>query len=236
MAKGNFANGVMITTFVVLTGYLAWSVAAQNPKVERPNQAGFFNAVCPVGSIIPFVGDLEQIPENWQLCNGGDIKDSALATLKKSLNGKVPNFVGRVPRGTEENQKLADLGGSDMVAAHSTNSAGAHTHTIATHTHTLPPMTGEIAKAGVEIPKDSRYSVRDDNKGWQTNEKDGGNSVHIRVESPGDDEGQHRHKLGDATGGSGELTTSEGGGHAHEINAVKFIPSHIAVNYIIRIK
>jgi hypothetical protein len=53
----------------------------------------------PVGSILPYIGDPDSLPEDWQLCNGDPLKDPE-SPLKSVLgDGKVPDLTSSFLKG-----------------------------------------------------------------------------------------------------------------------------------------
>lgn len=67
--------------------------------------ADFWNAF-PIGTILPFAGDLTHIPDGWEVCDGD--------------NGTV-DLVGRIPIGTKS---IGAAGRKDGQATHSHNVPG----------------------------------------------------------------------------------------------------------------
>lgn len=89
-------------------------------------------ATTPVGIIAAFIGDADDIPSNWQLCNGvGDTLDCTDKQIKST--------------GTDGD--VGDTGGSDT-----------HTHTTAVHSHVHPAAHNHTATQTTILTK-SRKNV-----------------------------------------------------------------------------
>lgn len=194
-------------------------------------------AVCvPIGGIIPYVGDLN-LPPNWQICDGSDLRPEASATLKARLGEKVPSMVGRVPRGVAVTDVIGVAIGTDniMIEAMETLGAGAHIHKVDDHFHELPEHTGLVASQPANSVQP--MALKNENDNWLR-------ESHINRVDAGrvGDEGQHRHDLGGRTGvgktaNKDGIETNNVDNHAHEIPnfSIDSIPASITVVYIIRI-
>ena len=185
-----------------------------------------------LGMIVPFIGS--ELPNGFVWADGKESWPSD-DWVPQHLRGKpVPNVNGRILRGATDGEATAVLGGSDAVPEHVTSREGKHHHLLPDHSHGLPATTGPIALVGEAITN-VRYSIKDDQAGWRNNEPGTGNN-HLRVDGETNDEGQHRHTLVGKTTGSGILKTDEDGEHNHRVDPIPFVPSYVAVKYIIRIK
>lgn len=92
----------------------------------------------PVGAILPYHGNIQKIPTNWQLCDGKKIKDG-LSPIKGK---RTPDLRGHFIRGLEGSQTSGQGGGYDSVGHHS-HSIGSHNHEVGSHTHKF--KTGDRA-------------------------------------------------------------------------------------------
>ena len=186
-----------------------------------------------LGMITAYCG--KDLPEGFVWADGTTPWPSE-AWVPEHLRGQpVPNFNGRVARGATSAGSVGTSGGSDLVPSHSTKSDGQHIHRVPDHAHGLGGiLSGPISARGGPI-NGARYLIKDDGAGWRLNA--GGGAHHIEVGGGDNDEGQHRHELEGGTIGAGVLSTVNGDGvHAHLIDAVAYVPNHVAVRYIIRIK
>lgn len=77
----------------------------------------------PIGTIIPYYGQLSALPDNWKVCDGSTVTDSA-----SPIKGYVlPDLRQRFLRGAQENvadAKSGSMGGQDYVAGHTHNVSG----------------------------------------------------------------------------------------------------------------
>ena len=109
-------------------------------------------------------------------------------------------------------------GGAHQPAGSVAN-AGNHNHTGTalnggSHTHGLPSDTGSISALSANV-SGHLYYVRDDNRGWRSDN-------HLAVDSGSSNaEGHHRHTLGGSTNAGGthahNLSVNSGGTHNHAL-------------------
>ena len=94
----------------------------------------------PVGGVIPFAGSLDNLGENWQLCDGTQVTDPQSPFFDQF----VPDMSGRFPRGLTAAENLLVQGGGD-----------GHTHDA---TLTNVNINIESLVAGYEYMRYSIYS------------------------------------------------------------------------------
>jgi len=97
------------------------------------------------------------------------------------------------------------------------------------HHHPFSGLTGPIANIGNAPINGVRYTVKDDNAGWRSNE--GGGAHHIEVGGGDNDEGQHYHSLPTQTGDTPAFNTLNTGDHVHDVDAVVHVPSYVAARF-----
>lgn len=208
---------------------LQQALSSEGLTIQRANE---LLAVCvPIGGIVPYVGDVN-LPSNWQICDGGDLRPDANAALKVRLGGKVPSMVGRVPRGVTISDQVAVSIGSDRLEfpVSTTDHSGGHRHRVDAHTHPLSGRTGLVSSEPADSVQPMAFKNEDGR--WLT-------ESHInRIDSgQADDEGQHRHDLGGHTDDNANTYTDSVDSHAHTIpeHSAECIPASTTVVYIIRI-
>lgn len=168
------------------------------------------------GMIIPYCG--EDLPEGYVWADGMSTWPLE-AWVPKHLQGNtVPNLNGRVVRGATSAEPVGTPGGSDSMPQHSTASGGEHEHK-------LPDLRGAITVTPL-VTNPGNYSSIDMFGGSTTRARFHSEYPEDQSKIPG--MGQHRHNLGG--------TTASPGAHAHAVPPVGFVPSYVAVRYIIRIR
>lgn len=100
------------------------------PTISVNEFWGFF----PIGTILPFAGDLDQRPPGWQVCDGTKYGDFT-----------TTNLVGRLPIGLPSDAPLASVGATDGPKPDNP-----------THTHgfTQGQQTGQDTPGGIEVSTD----------------------------------------------------------------------------------
>jgi vacuolar-type H+-ATPase subunit H len=210
----------------------AWDSVANHlstmPDFRRHVSGSAFPNLPPIGSIIPYYGELADLPDDgtWIVCDGQPIpQDSPLYA-----NGirETPDLRERVVRGATDARSLGKRGGQNVLKNMSVGDAGAHSHE-AHHRHGLPQLTGSISNGGPD-PGHHPYLVLDDHGSrW-------GEDKHLRTDGPpSTTEGQHMHNLGGMTAHA-QTKTDKKGMHSHIIPEVNIIPSHTSVFFIMRIR
>ncbi len=135
-----------------------------------------FNAVCPVGAILPFAGSAA--PTNWIICDGSAVSRTTFADLfavcgttygagDGSTTFNVPDLRTRVPAGFKTGDaNFGTRGGTGGAATHAITTAEmpSHTHTGPSHTHTGPSHTHGVSAivvntAGPGAIVENRFSV-----------------------------------------------------------------------------
>jgi len=181
----------------------------------------------PVGSIVSYHLNPSNLPDNWVLCHGQEINDSA-----SIYNGyKVPNLKGYFIRGKNDSEDNGDKGGKDYTSSHS-HSIPSHRHEVGNHTHDFTTdrsrasfyyktiyytrLDGEIRAGGDftwknRTQKISYFDTNTDNDGYHKHSGTTGNASK------------------DYTDYSGGDTSGSAGGHSN-------VPEYKAFNYIIKIK
>jgi len=171
----------------------------------------------PIGGIIPYWGDLNDLPANWVVCDG--------------TNG-TPNLQDRFVAGAGSSMVANTAGGSTSHTHTVTvDSGGAHVHTAVVADHVLIESelpahkhANGVCDAGTKLMSrgtlPSAITTPDsiDNNG-----------------SPGTIEGW-TSTVGDGQGHSHGITVDVGGSHSHVGNAAggSSLPPYLALTYIMR--
>ena len=85
------------------------------------NQSNFSNAVpIPVGAVLPFIGSLNDLSDNWQPCDGRLIHDHR----SPFNNERIPNLIdNRFLMGVSPSTAVCEYGGNNIIPT-----AGQHSH------------------------------------------------------------------------------------------------------------
>lgn len=181
----------------------------------------------PIGSIIPFVGNLDEIvgDARWVPCDGAAIPTES--PLYKLGMTKTPDLSEAFLRGATA--VGGDIGrpGGNSTAKVQIQSAGEHQHSVRSHSHTLASLTGSIANHGPD-PGKHPYLGLDDRAGW-------GSGGKLSTGGPAHEEGQHRHDLGSVTNAA-SVSTDNTGAHTHAAKPIAVLPPYVNVYFIIRIR
>ena len=164
-----------VTTLNALNGEVARNKAQAQRITELEQQVAALNAlngssanfqqligasVVPVGTIMPYYGDLDALPSNWMLCDGSRIDDPGSPLYKESklsVSGrrrpiaKVPNLDEYFVRGTTEPEQVNEPGGQDKVRDH-IHSLPDHKHYMS-HSHSF-----NTDKEGISWIRDPDYN------------------------------------------------------------------------------
>ena len=120
----------------LISGFVAFKIADKSAKEEIENQ--FKLKFLPIGSILPFTGDLtdpvvrrELKAEGWLFCDGGDIPEDPLYDdLRKILGhdkfgkNKLPDLRGKTIIGFNEKDIIDAYTWGDLVHSLSENTLG----------------------------------------------------------------------------------------------------------------
>lgn len=129
-----------------------------------------YQRIVPVGAILPYGGDVNNIPEGFLLCDGTeynvadyqDLYDAIKYTFTSASNGdltkfNVPNMKGRVPVGyldtSEHFNELGKTGGEEKVTLTQDNlPAHSHTYNLLSYTSYASsfPSTGTRLVPGIK--------------------------------------------------------------------------------------
>lgn len=96
------------TIVTVLALFAAGWCYAISPTAVAPTPPPLSVQVCPVGTILPWVGADADLPSNWVLCKSG-AKLPGNATYK----GAIPDLNNQFLRGTTNPKSVLKSGGSD---------------------------------------------------------------------------------------------------------------------------
>lgn len=226
------------------TGPISIPAPTQNPHAAR--KVDVDNAKVPIGGIIHWWGDPQDLPITWAICDG--------------TNG-TPNLVGRFIVGAGGSYSLGDTGGANAVTLTVTQIPG-HTHSGPAHSHTSGSLTADsagshahssgslstgangshshnnitrrgnptsshghpLAQTGIASPPSGSTGTDTFNVG---NDGSHSHSVSGNVAS----NGSHTHNVSGTTASSGTGNTgSTGGGNSHENR-----PPYIALWPIMRV-
>ena len=95
----------------------------------------------PVGGIVPYSGEPDDLPDNWTICDGKTITDPT-----SPLNGQsVPDLRGMFVRGVNNTHPRDTLGGQDTAPNHS-HPSPVHSHSLASHRHGLPSHAHSLGR------------------------------------------------------------------------------------------
>jgi microcystin-dependent protein len=216
----------------------------QATEPSRPNDGILqrLDALPPVGACIPYFGNDSTVPPGWAIVKGQILDERSgyrQSDVHPSLwKKKLPDLRGRFPRGLQTGETLGKEGGRDAIPEHATANDGAHVHTLKDPERVIEGFTGPIALQDDKWKQHSEhYSVTDSFGSHKDNIilLTGGPADQVKAAT-----GQHRHKFGegDATAKSAGVVPTEPneGAHSHRIPAQEFVPSYVALNYIIRIR
>lgn len=227
--------GLLAVTAILLAGrgVAGWGNASAAGAISHDAEPVFEWEAIPIGGIVAYAGDADALwGTGWVLCDGSVVDETHPAQLAPSRvspqfwGRRVPDLIGRVPRGVLPGEAVGHQGGADVLAEHSTQLAGAHGH-FAQHAHKLRGLTGKIANSGGD-PGKADYKIRDDHDGWN-------GKHHIDVGGAStNNEGHHYHTLVGSTENT-SVASSHDGRHEHLVTTRPHVPSYTGVQFIIRI-
>ncbi len=153
-----------VTFLAILTFFRAGAQAQQDP-VGGP---------LPVGTIVAFYGNIQDIPTDWKLCDGRATPGDSSLYRHRNVR-TLPDLRGRFLRGRlPGSTELGEMGGSDAQS-------------LPSHLHALGDRTGSITNWGPD-PGRHDYLARDDHAThWRRS--------HLRNDGGSPTEGQHYHSL-----------------------------------------
>src|ERR1700733_9907524 len=103
---------------------------ARTITVKDIESLSIASSLVPVGTVVPYIGDLTKIPRGWTLCDGQVLAANSADVAPEFWGKPVPDLRGRVFRGRTGDELVGSTGGSDKVASHTTKTAGAHQHSF----------------------------------------------------------------------------------------------------------
>lgn len=166
--------------------------------------------VLPVGSVVAFAREANQIPSGWVLCDGRTVNDA-----NSIYNGfRIPNLQSHFIRGKSSREALMAKGGKDKVSGH--RHTMSHTHEYTTNENRGGFMSSTITYLTLDrsIPNGNAFTNHSQKVAY--------------FKQKGDDyDGYHQH-----WGTTNSTSSSYTGYSDDETN----IPEYVALNYIIKIK
>lgn len=178
-------------------------------------------SVVPVGTIMPYYGDLDALPSNWMLCNGNRITDPGSPLYRQ----RAPELDGYFIRGTDSASDVNKPGGQDKISGHS-HSIPSHRHKVGDHTHTIDLPTSRI--------KHDNWSF---DYGYKVVATEGYNGLRFIAGGDSESDLYHQHNVSGRTSNassgytdnSGTLSSSNAGAHDNR-------PHYRSFYYIIKIR
>ena len=126
---------------VIVAGLVAWVgvVQLRQRPAATPASAGPVGDVLPVGTIVSFWGSVQDVPNDYELCDGGPPKPGS------TLRGDKPNLSGRFLRGVtsgtvDARTNSSGRGGIDETPAYSGDTSGValKVEQMPSHQHVMP--------------------------------------------------------------------------------------------------
>ncbi len=208
--------------------------------VEVSNQAllssPYAENTVPVGSIIPFAGPVDNIPEGWELCDGTALNSSEYPALWSAI-GQAWGDGTASPDGTIGNFNLPDLRGLFLrgvshLSNNDPNKTSRNPSSMTLSGQNTGNLAGSLQDNATKLP----------NTDFETDNS--GNHTHSETRIPKGNVWYSRYSWG-----GGHITednfsyqsvaTGEGGSHTHKVTTGgddETRPKNAYVNYIIKVK
>lgn len=188
----------------------------------------FVDVLVPIGGVIAWWGTVEDIPEDFELCDGES--PGAGATLA----GRKPDLRGRFVAGWS----AGDLHTEDLGSGGTDRIDGLVTEEVQLTIAQLPPHAHDVSDPGhshdvVDKGHSHRLPMGDGDGGDRNRCADGDSNERRRVDSGNSKTGI---AVSSAPTGIQVLATGEGEGHQHGLPSIENRPAFQELFYIIRVR